>query len=601
MKGGLIAAFFMAISCLVHGAALDRPEMKTAYPDIRDKIQKQGLDQHHVWHALLHLNRGQTQIQTPEFLLSSSDFSPFNEMVATLAYLYGPEPGAVCRFPARYLWLQKVLDLPELAITECPDIQEFAEKAPFDELSLVYATESSAQASSMMGHTFLKLSGQNSAGQMRAHAVSYYTDANSINLPKELWDSLVTGKKGIFSLTPYNREMEKYIDKEQRNLWEYKIRTTKVQRDLIRNHLFELKQTELIYFLHAYNCATVLANILRLTQALPESGPLWTTPQDVVRLAQQANMVLATTVHVSDPWMYHHLRSTQRAPFEREAIEFLTTEDNRFTRNTHPAQGILLNTLNGVLHKTQQISDARWAENQRRLQEITSSLPVTEVHLPSELNPALSVGDSRAALSWLSRPSGVSTLMHWVPASHLLIDKPPNPQAETELQLFSGALEITADHQLKLHHLHIFSTRSLQPWSPLLSPLSRKTLIGYGAWSQHPAEPKHLHMQSAWGITQRWWPRLDVSWLGGAGLQLRPGASSLLVTSELTAVYRTSDQAKTLIGWHHWYGRRDHLRQLKGQQAFYPRPDLTLWVDMDVTVRKDNRRHTVGIGIQKSF
>lgn len=601
MKSGLIAAFFMAISAWAHGADPAGSGIQPVHPDIVRKIQGQGLDQHPVWHALLHLNKGQTQIQSPGFLLSNGGFSPFNEMVATLTYLYGTESGAVCRFPARYLWLQAALDLPELAITACPDILEFIDKAPFDELALVYATDSHTQASSMMGHTFLKLSGENHAGQMRAHAVSYYTDANSINLPKELWQSLVSGKKGIFSLTPYNREVEKYVDQEQRNLWEYTIRTTPMQRELIRNHLFELKQIELTYFLHAYNCATVLANILRLTENLPEPGPLWTTPQDVVRQAQQANMVVATTVRVADPWIYRHLLPAQTASFQREAMNFLTTEENRPALKTHPRQHPFLSALNGVLHKTQKISDARWAENERRLQALNAPMSTATVHLPNELNPALAVGDSRLALSWVSRPAGISTLLHWVPASHLLTDKPQNPQAETEFQLFSGALEITADHQLKLHRLHILSTRSLQPWDPLLKPLSRKTRIGYGAWSQHPADPKHMHMQSAWGITQRWWPQLDVSWLGGAALQLRPGASSLLATSEISAVFRTSDRAKTWLSWHHWHGRRDHMRQLKAQQTLYPKPDLTFWVDMEVTVQQDMRRHTVGIGIQKSF
>ena len=600
LKSGYLAAFFMVACLFCNGTSAQNLGPDTPPEALTAQILDKGLDRHHIWHALLHLNRGTPQIRDPDFLLTVERFSPLREMLATLAYLYSPTPQAVCRFPARYTWLRSELALPELPIAACAEIQEFKDKAPFDDLSLVFATESTTQPASMMGHTFLKVSGANQAGETLAHAVSYYTDTNSINLPKELWESLVSGKKGIFSLTPYDWEIQKYVDKEHRNLWEYKIRTTHAQRELIRNHLFELKPTQLNYFLHRYNCATVLLNVLGLIKALPVAGPDWTTPQDVVRQAQQADLVESTTVHVSAHWTYAHLRPKQSPDFERLAIDFLKSNTGSAPAIDTGAQGHYVSALNSVLRNTRHISDPQWANNQQRLSPwITSEDRPLE--LPGSLNPAFSVGDSRIALSGLKTQHGLSTLLHVVPASHRLSDAQHAASAETEFLLFSGALEISAQNALQVHQLQVLALTSMPPWDPLLKPLSRQTRIGYGAWTQHPDDPKNIHMQSAWGITYRWLPELDVSLLGGAGLQLQPGTSSFLVTAEVSAIYRPSVQTKTLLGWHHWLGPHNRIRQLKARQMVYPSSDLSLWADMDVTASDGRRRHTVGFGIQKSF
>jgi len=600
-KSGLTAAFFMVLNCGSSGVQAHSTESSLWRQEWAEPIDAKQLDQHHVWHALLHLTEGRPQIEDSSFLLTGQNFSPRREMLATLASLYGPDNQAVCRFPARYLWLQAELGLPALNTAACAEIQEFKDKAPFDELSLVFATESTSEPASMMGHAFLKISGKTPTQSLRTHAVSYYTDANSINLPKELWESLVSGKKGIFSLTPYDQEIAKYVDKEHRNLWEYTLQTTQAQRDLIRNHLFELKQTRLNYFLHRYNCATVLLNIVRLIHALPDAGVNWTTPKDVVKQAQKAQLVVATTVHLSAPWTYQHLRPLQNKPAAALALNFLRSEPPAWTSPPAPDQGQYVQALNSVLYHSKQISDARRAENQRQLGLANDFAPPPTLALPETINPARAGGDAHVGLSGLSRTQGMSTLLHWVPASHGLSDRSHNPQAETEFQLFSGTLEISPRQQIKLHQFRILSTQSLMPWDPWLKPLSRQTRIGYGAWTPHPNDPKHWHAHLAWGLTHRLQPQLDLSLLGGAGLQLRSGASSLFASAEVSAIYRASPHTKTLLGWHRWQGPHDRVQQIKAKQMVYPNADLAFWADIEVTLRQAIRRHTLGLGIQKSF
>jgi hypothetical protein len=438
-------------------------------------------------------------------------------------------------------------------------------------------------------------------GDIREHAISFYTDADTINLPKLLWESLISGKRGIFSLTPYQQESLKYIGDEQRNLWEFKIRSTAANRALVRNHLFELRQTRLTYFLHSYNCATVLQNILGLIEKTAPSGAPWTTPKDVIRQAHQADLIESTSPYVSDSWVYAFLRVQESEHFDRPPEEKLKFKEDIGVGGTSSRKQHFLKALNNVLLEKKQISSERWQENYADLSQAASLANEMPLELPSQLNPALSPGDSSASLSILSRDRAMSTFFSFTPASHRLGDKHHHQLAETEVQLFTGSLELTPHNTVKLHQLTVLSTQSLPPWNNVLRPISIQTRIGFGSLTNHPDDPKSLHAQFAAGITFRLQPRLDVSFLGGAGIQSRPGDSSVFIHGQLSGIYRASDRTKTLLGLRQWQSPAESPRSLSIQQMLYLDSDLSLQIDVQVTQNSSIRRQTVGIGIQKNF
>jgi hypothetical protein len=601
LKSGLTAAFFIALMIVSSSGFAQKSPLAIERAQIEQAIKKKGLDNNHVWHALLHLDKDQPRINDPSFILTTGAFSPYQEMLATLTFLYEGNDLAVCRFPARYLWLKTHLPLPELPISQCHDINEFIEKAPFDELYLVFASESVTQPASMMGHTFLKLSGRSGSGETREHAISFYTDADTINFPKLLWESLISGKRGVFSLTPYQQETLKYIGEEQRNLWEFKIRTTDANRALIRNHLFELRQTRLTYFLHSYNCATVLQNILGLIERPAPVGAPWTTPKDVIRQAQQSGLIESTSPYVSDTWIYAFLHAEERQHFDLPPEQELKFRENFPFRGYASPQQRFLKALNNVLLEKKQISRERWERNHADMSPTESSASEVPLEMPSQLNPALSSGDSSASISVLSRPQGISTMLSFIPASHRLGDYHHYQLAETEVQLFSGSLEITPNKTVKLHQLTVLSTQSLPPWNNVLKPISSLTSIGFGSLTNLPDDPKSLHAQLAAGITLRVRPRLDVSFLGGGGIQSRPGDSSLFIRGQISGIYRASNRTKTLLGLRQWQSPRESISSLNLQQMFYLDSGVSLQADVHATQNAGVKRQTVAIGIQKSF
>ncbi|WP_459782668.1 lipoprotein N-acyltransferase Lnb domain-containing protein, partial [Photobacterium sp. R1] len=78
-------------------------------------------------------------------------------------------------------------------------------------ISLAYASENLMSPSSFMGHTFIKLS-ENETDP--GHAVSFFTEVDGFNLPKIMFDSLVVGKEGYFIVSPYQESLNFYKDIE---------------------------------------------------------------------------------------------------------------------------------------------------------------------------------------------------------------------------------------------------------------------------------------------------------------------------------------------------------------------------------------------------
>ena len=426
-KSGVLAAFFI-------GTALASPA-----PDTQawmQAAQAQQLPANPVWQALLHSEHQHANISDPTFLLSHDRFSTTAEMALTLEALYS-QPQAVCRFPARYWWLKQKLPLPELPLDTCPDVQDFRSKAPMDTLSLVFVSETLTQPSSMMGHAFLKLSGQNAQGQTLAHAVSFYTDADTVNLPKLLFDSLVTGKQGYFALTPYQEQQSRYTDSEERNVWEYDLKLDSWQRELVRLHLLELKQSELRYFFQNYNCATVVRFIMALSSQLPEQGQGWVTPKDLVRVANEASLIGEQRTITPSRWMTRNLGkqltavqlAANQAVLRSDSISpalFTPTDEQHYLQLEHAA------ALNQYSYLQGQLTRSQWLQNDRQLASIRQQqFANQQLSADVRLDPAYAPDDSQLSLGWQQRAGQHGMLLSYLPVSHWLADDNRSYQRET--------------------------------------------------------------------------------------------------------------------------------------------------------------------------
>ncbi|MDR1451727.1 MAG: hypothetical protein LBI57_05300 [Helicobacteraceae bacterium] len=85
------------------------------------------------------------------------------------------DPNAQCKYPARLnLALTygaiKLSDMPDI---NCKDYEIYLQKVPFDRVYIVFVAEDSDAAESQMGHTILKIAGEDENNITREHSFSF--------------------------------------------------------------------------------------------------------------------------------------------------------------------------------------------------------------------------------------------------------------------------------------------------------------------------------------------------------------------------------------------------------------------------------------------
>ncbi len=280
-----------------------------------------------IWKSLLHVSNGKLNIEDPNFIMSKGIFSLKNELEKTIYSFFGDidkgDSHGICKFPARFFWIKSELNLDDdiFPHVQCAEFEEYLKKAPADEISLVFVSENVSNPSSMMGHVFLKLSGYNYKSNYVEHAVSFFTIIDTINIPLLILKSTITGMNGFFSLLPYSEQVKRYLEVEDRNVWEYELDLSEKNKMLIYYHIWELKDLQMRYLFTGYNCATVIYNTLSLSSEnfLKNNNRLWITPKDVVKETYRNNLIVGTKLIPSDKW---NIRMLSEA-LDNDSIDYI--------------------------------------------------------------------------------------------------------------------------------------------------------------------------------------------------------------------------------------------------------------------------------------
>lgn len=587
---GFRAAFFSCLRAVLWLAcawalAPAQAQTQPAPADVsawQAQAERQGLHRSGIWQALLHLRDGQPQILDDSFLLSLPQFSPQRELDATLAQLYGPPSAqAVCRFPARYLWLQRSLNLPPLSLAHCQTLQEFIARAPAERISLVFASENLSQPSSMMGHLFLKVAGQRRDGSEAAHAIAFFTDAATLNLPKLFYDSMVVGKQGYFVLTPFQDEVQLYAVDEQRSLWEYELQLDAFSRQLMQAHMHELRQTRITYFFQDYNCATLVKHIVALAAPQMLDGrEWWTTPKGVVQRAQEAGLVAGSTVTTPSRWHVRALREgllASQVNAAREQVEQRTVPEAATTA-TDVQQGFLTLELarayNSHLLEQKRIARSDWQAYATQLDEVRQRRYAgLGLQTDARKNPVNAPPERQISLGW-QRSGGAQHLrLGLQPVSHALVDDNRQLFSESELRLFDSALLVnTQNGRVQLDHFTLYAVESLLPRESMTGGLSGRFKIGVERQPQLLSpDKKALLIEGAGGYTWRLSDDLDAFALLGGGWGYRQQGYLYAMPSvgmvvrevfDMKTVLRLSQISKPL-------GQQHSSRELRLSQVKY--------------------------------
>ncbi|MBV1774980.1 DUF4105 domain-containing protein [Burkholderiaceae bacterium DAT-1] len=570
------------------------------------------LDQHPRWHALLHYDGQKLNIRDPAFLLSGVDGTPRAELLATVQALYGNDPNMVCRFPARYEWLRSQFDLPELPLQACTEIQEFEQRAPSDRIVLVFASENVVQPSSMMGHAFLKLEHVNPDLTTNSHGISFFTEAQTLNFPKLMFDSTVTGKPGFFQLGPYQAMLANYLNHEQRTIWEFPIKLSAADLHLLRMHLIELKHAKLTYFFQDYNCATVVNFILAVGNPAIDTHAAWLAPVDVVKRVQTANAAddaivvppPRTAVRVLgsqlDAAMLSSLHLTIRG--QRNLPEQLSDDTDQAFIAARFAQ-----VYNDYLLDRGDISTEQHHATAAQLKPILNGVHADRtLNLTDEGNPAATPGKSQIRSGFIRDAGASQWTLGMMPTSHQLSDDNRRYGAENALSLFDTQLKYIPDrHLLTLDYLTIYGARSHIPYDTLAGGMSGEFRMAIEDTFNGQLEARRMfNLGGGIGLSTRVGRDMDLYMLSGGKLAMQPRYLAPQVSLEAGLILREVFNMKSIVSirrTHGWHVLAGDYSEATWTQSTYLSKQWSLQATVGIRQHADQGAWRSGIELKRLF
>lgn len=542
IKGSLRASFFIGcLFCL---------QLNLAYGSASTFDKRQ-------WQALTHSIDGYSGIRDSRFSLisrsSSKNNSEFDASKEVLLSALTASP-ITCRFPARQLWLSKKFGTSQADLSHCSGLQEFLEKVPTDKIALVFSSENLASPSSMMGHILIKLSGLDSQSQYREYAISFYTDITGVNVPKIMFESLVTGKKGIFALSTYSEKLNLYLNDEGRNVWEYDLELNKDEKQLLMLHLWELKQASLDYFFHTYNCATLTNFILAVAkpELLPEKIDN-ITPIDVVKRVSKTGVVAAARVLSSEQWEARMLGEAAKPSLKNIARLFISDgKVERIQEIKDEEQRFVIIELTkkylSILRRSEKIAQEKYQDRMSTLQLASEqlknnySVDISDFKVPTKTPP-----DSQWTMGVVHEQGKLFSTFSYLPTSHDLDDDNRQYFSENELQL--GAISILANSdRIILDKLTLYKAQSIIPYDPILGGLSGRFHLGLLRSYDEDLKKKHS-FEAAIAVGGAVEPHKSITLYGlmGTGAGYGKGKAFLYLNPSIGAIIREKNNYKTRL------------------------------------------------------
>jgi hypothetical protein len=527
--------------------------------------QKNNLSQNYTWKSLLHLKDNQPQIIDPKFLLSANQFSLQAELTQTITLIIQDPKNAACRFPARLLFLERYINFGtavEQAKSQCTEYLKFKDYVPFDELSLVFASEVLSSASSMMGHTFLKASGKNLNQTQVEHSIAFYTEFNTFNPFKLIYDGVFSGMEGFLMVRQYKDDLHRYVDTEGRNLWSYQLTFSDEDKATIQAHIWELKSIEISYLFQNYNCATLTLYLLSIaSEDLRSSEKLYVSPVDVAKAVNEHNLVSAKEVLLATSWELRMLEQEMPPGLFNKIERFLFEGSPLNISQLNPQSKFLVKRfLRLILTKDSFIS----ALKQGRSDDIKTTIAALGksdlgFDISQYKNPINTSQDTIISGRYLNQNSQSMIEMTFLPASHYLYGNNQQYFAESELRIGELTLRANIDTaKVSLQSLALYAVRSYVPSSSIDPQLSGSFYLGYQhLFDQDLTEQGVFELSGSLGKAYQVHKDIMIYAMVGGGLALNEADQFAYIEPYVGSSIKLVGQSKLLAEYRASFGQFD--------------------------------------------
>ncbi|MCO5114724.1 MAG: DUF4105 domain-containing protein [Bdellovibrionaceae bacterium] len=412
-----------------------------------------------------------------------------------------------CKYPARYFYLNQKGLLPSVDYTHCQDLQEFLKRAPIQEISIMFAAESLTQPASIVGHSFLKISGLDDEKIKREHAISFFTRMDDVNAVTLFIQSFLTGKKGYYVLGPLSESIDYYIKKEGRTLWEYKLKFSEEELEFLRLYLFELKNIKFKYYFHGFNCATLLQQILlSVYPEIDKAGHLWVTPLDLVKSLYQHDRVEERVIYPNSGWLLRQLDQEKVSSYQKDSAENFSEKDKAITYHR-------LKAKQNYLFERHKLSFKEYKSQTQKLDEdFEDHKDYDQLSFENLKGPEHTVQDSQIYFG-ATRSSGGHMLyrLSLLPLSHQLFNASKGRAFESEVKLLGVDLAYLEDDGFRLRELNLFKIQTYSTHNKVTGGLSGQFDLSFkhNAQNLFLEDKKRLEITTSLGKTFRLHPDID--------------------------------------------------------------------------------------------
>lgn len=594
----------------------------SSLPQALDAATQLKLYKHKKWQALLHLKNEVPQISDPKFLLSHGQFSLEAELSKTLELAYTSPSTAVCRFPARLLFLSQYIDLAGVDLSStanCPEFKKYLDFVPYSEVDLIFASEVLSSASSMMGHTFLKVSGLNSKSNHVSHSISFFTEFNTFNPFKLIYDGVIGGMKGFFIVRPYEIDLNQYAKQEGRNVWSYRLELDDYTKQLIKFHIWELKELEIEYLFQSYNCATLTLYILSIAEPeLKKEEKLYVSPIDVVKAVEKYGMIKSKVVTLATDWELNMLAQEMDESLVA-AIEALVLNDDTFNYGTFYEESFNFESLDlstALLAKEyltllinkreikEQITDEKFSALAKMVENLDRDKLI--IDLAKYKDPVKSPQDSIISTNINITSTERNLDFTFLPAAHNLYDDNRQYFSESELKIGEIKLRANLDKfDIKLQSLTLYSVKSYLPSTNAASQFSGSFFMGYRHLLDNYLKEKGVaEFSGSFGKSTRIHKDVILYTMFGLGLAGNKKNGFAFVEPYLGTIINVVGDSKVIMEYRASYGQfgAESIKQTYSfQYAWYGFENSTFNFSIKSTEINDLRRSEVSLGLGYHF
>jgi len=299
---------------------------------------RKGLASKRNWDVLLHYrtSHGERESLIDDqrfFLADSGKTNPAAELAATIEGFFAPDMlgdnHPLCRFPARYEWLQSELaiDPAQLPRPSCAKLETALEAADPRSAVLVFPSAHNNGPASMFGHTLLRV-GSSYKSELLSYAINYAAHTTDTNGLVYAYKGIFGYYPGYYSILPYYEKVKEYNDLEHRDVWEYSLNLSEEETRRMVLHIWELQGISSEYYFFDENCSFMLLYLLeaarpelRLTDEYRDRIGFWVIPSDTIGTVRRAGLIKNVTYRPAQATRISHRSSLLSPPARQRAYD----------------------------------------------------------------------------------------------------------------------------------------------------------------------------------------------------------------------------------------------------------------------------------------